>query len=149
MVNRKYPRLIVFSETIIFPIHLCPALRCEATKYHSTVGLNYSECGSFVDTVVYPWLLCELVLSSFVNPFQLCKFLIKALVNEFFMFAHFYQTIWTSQLKWWVYNFNLMLLRLRRWFLVPEEIKLSWILFLFLLLLQAYIEMVKPLKKEN
>jgi hypothetical protein len=156
MVKRKYPGLIVFSVETIISILLCPTLWSVASKYLSIVSLNNGQCGSFVETVLVPWFLRELVLSALVNPVQLCKFLAKALHKECFMLAHVDQTFWGTHWEWW--HFHRYLCRLRLWwllkrpwlcFLFPQEIVFLGILFLFLFMVQVPAEKIKLLQYWN
>ena len=149
MVKRKYPGLIILRPEIIISILLCPTLWSETSKSPSIVSLNNSKCGSFVETVVLPWFLCEFMFSTLVYSFQLCKFLIKALYKECFMLAQVNQTIRGSYWYLCRFLFRLRIWRLFRWcwlcFLLPQEIIFCLILFLFFLLLQVVVEKVKLL----
>ena len=153
MMKRKYPSLIIESEITISSLFLSPILWSKSSEYPATFRLNDSECGSFVETVVIPWFLGELMFSTLVNSVQLSKFLFKALYKESFMLAHIDQTIWRSKCEWRRFSSfldNIFRLRflwyLRRlWLclLLPKEIILSRILLLFLFLEQVVVEKVK------
>ena len=155
MVKRKYPGLIVCCVEIITSILLCPTLWRVGSENPSIVCLNDSEGGSFVETVVLPWFLRELVISSLVDSVQLSKFLFKAFHKESFMLAHIDQTIWGSKCEWrrfssfldHIFRLRLLWYLRRLWLclLLPKEIILSRILLLFLFLEQVVVEKVKLL----
>ncbi len=134
MVKRKYPCLIVMSPEIIISVLLCPTLWSVTSEYPPIVSLNDSECGSFVETVVMPWLHRVFIDTPLIDSVQSCKFIVKTFHKECFMLVS-NQIFWGSQWKW--LHFSLFTLALS-FFTIAFSFFESWFFFCLGLLTKAF-----------
>jgi hypothetical protein len=82
MMKRKQPCLVIFSPLTYAFLFLCPILGCVASKYPPIFSLNDTECRSFIEAVIIPWLSSEFMVRSSVDQFKLSEFLVKPLENQ-------------------------------------------------------------------
>ena len=104
MVKRKYPSLVIFSSINRFTFYSSPTFGSVSSEYPSIVCLYDTECGSFVDTQIFPWFTSEFMLSTSVDHLQLKQFLIKTFHQKSLVFIHIDQAVKRSNLKGSLYR---------------------------------------------
>jgi hypothetical protein len=77
MIERKYPRFIIFSIKTIISIFLTPIFGCVPSKDPSIVTLNNWQCGSLVQAILFEWCLGESMFRPSPYPLKFKQLPIK------------------------------------------------------------------------